>query len=91
MERVTASRLLTKELHGSATLPDICIRLRQQACGASDPWPPELAVATVNLLRERLAVWLPSHPTRQQFDDAVKRLVEITVEECGRALKTGTI
>jgi hypothetical protein len=80
LRRVVASRVESARLFGDEYLPTICTRLRAQMSGASDPWDDDLVGAAVALLRERLACWVPSHPTNRRFDDAVRELVEATLE-----------
>jgi hypothetical protein len=69
-------------LFGPAQLPTVCMELRMGTNGSGDPWPPDLVRQTRALLTAKLAHWRPSDPAkRRPLDDAVKALIEATLEE----------
>lgn len=71
--------------HGpDATLPEICLDLRQALNGAADPWPDDTVKATLQLLRDVVATWQPPRsPHDGEMDTCVYRLVKATIAYAG--------
>jgi hypothetical protein len=62
------------------TLPDICLQLVDSIKGASDPWEIDFIVQVKDMLKARVETWWHHVADWSSVDDAVKNLVQVTIE-----------
>jgi hypothetical protein len=66
---------------GKATLPEICLNLRQAVNGAAEPWPLEDVNKAIVILSKRLMFWINGSEIGKRFDSAVYEMVAATLRE----------
>lgn len=64
-----------------STLPEICMALRIGVNGSGDEWDPTFIRQAVEMLKARLQTWLPSTSRDERVDEAVRLLVQATIDE----------
>jgi hypothetical protein len=67
------------------SIPDICINFRQAMNGAADPPTTKNIIKTIRFLECCLATWDYSYILSKDFDDCVKRMIELTLIEVENA------
>lgn len=70
-------------LQGDATLPEICMDLHMAVTGSCDR-PDEAMAEMATILMTALEDWEPGLDKYGAFDDAMKNLVTVTVQEYRR-------
>lgn len=75
------ARTLMRELSDTITLLDICLSLHGSNTGSSDPLSKDDEEHYLAILQTGLEEWEPGLKWCEQFDDAVKNLVEKTIRE----------
>jgi len=63
------------------SLLDICLMVHQHSSGSSDELSPEKYDYHKETLAIALNHWEESHPQSKKFDDAVKNLIQDTLDE----------
>jgi hypothetical protein len=72
----------TLEQQRNRTLPEICMHVHMATTGASDPY--DEYHNDIELLQWALEEWREGPAFKARFDDAVKNLIKVTVEEAQR-------
>lgn len=70
-----------REMQGGLGLLTICLDLHAASTGSADPLDDETGERYVAILRLALEAWTPSPPFTREFDDAARRLIEVTLQE----------
>ena len=63
------------------SLLDICLMVHMHSEGSSDELTPEQYEYHKETLATALNHWEPSHPRSKKFDDAVRNLIQVTLDE----------